>query len=73
MLLFIGILYISLLKGNINQQKLEVMQVKWVHYDREHLMNVTNGMIVLKTCDLNNIQPIDIKGFDILIYKPIKN
>jgi hypothetical protein len=49
------------------------MQVKWVHYDREHLMNVTNGMIVLKTCDLNNIQPSDIKGFDILINKPIKN
>lgn len=68
-----GIFYISLQKGIINQQKTRVMQVKWVHYDREHLMNVTNGMIVLKTCDLNNIQPSDIKGFDILINKPIKN
>jgi hypothetical protein len=46
------------------------MDDKWVHYDREHLMDVTNGMIVLKTCDLNNIQTIDVKGFDILMYFP---
>jgi len=38
----------------------------WVHYDRQHLMNVENGMIVIKDCDLDNIQPTDIKGYDIL-------
>jgi hypothetical protein len=40
------------------------MEAKWVNYDRQHLMNTLNGMIVLNTCDLNNIQPNDIKGFD---------
>jgi hypothetical protein len=45
------------------------MENKWINYDRKHLINVTNGMIVLKTCDLNNIVPNDVKGYDILINK----
>jgi antirestriction protein len=38
----------------------------WVHYDKYHLINTENGMIVLKNTNLNDIQHKDIKGFDIL-------
>ena len=44
--------------------------MNWVHYDREHLMNIENGMIVLKGTNLKNIQISDIKGYDILLYFP---
>jgi hypothetical protein len=42
------------------------MEAHWIHYDRTHLMNTDNGMIVVKGTDLNNIKPEDIKGFDYL-------
>jgi len=42
------------------------MEENWIHYDRNHLMNTDNGMIVVKGTDLNNIKPEDIKGFDYL-------
>jgi hypothetical protein len=40
------------------------MGKNWIHYDKNHLMNTENGMIVVKTADLDNIKPKDIKGFD---------
>jgi antirestriction protein len=36
----------------------------WINYDKDHLMNKNNGMIVLKTTNINEIMPKDIKGFD---------
>ncbi len=36
----------------------------WIHYDKNHLMNKNNGIIVKNECDLENIQTEDIKGFD---------
>ena len=41
-------------------------RTKWVNYDGLHLINVDNGMIILKTADLNDLMVSDIKGFDIL-------
>jgi len=38
----------------------------WVNYDKYHLINTENGMIVLKNTNLNDIQPKDIKGYDML-------
>jgi hypothetical protein len=40
------------------------MENGWINYDRNHFMNVESGMIVINTCDLNNIQPKDIKGYE---------
>jgi len=40
------------------------MEANWIHYDKDHLMNTEDGMIVVKTADLNNIKPNEIKGFD---------
>lgn len=40
------------------------MDARWINYDKDHLMNTENGMIVVNTADLNNIKPKDIKGFD---------
>ena len=40
------------------------MEENWIHYDKDHLMNTEDGMIVVKTADLNNIKPNEIKGFD---------
>ena len=39
---------------------------KWIGYDKDHLMNMKNGMIVLRGTDLKDIKPKDIKGFDML-------
>ena len=39
-------------------------EANWIHYDKDHLMNTEDGMIVLKGTDLNNIKPNEIKGFD---------
>lgn len=50
----------------LQKQKLNKMEEHWIHYDRTHLMNTENGMIVVKGTDLNNIKPEDIKGFDYL-------
>jgi len=41
----------------------------WINYDKDHLMNKENGMIVLKSANLKDIQPKDIKGFDMLSNK----
>ena len=41
----------------------------WINYDKDHLMNKENGMIVLKGTNLKDIQPKDIKGFDMLSNK----
>jgi hypothetical protein len=39
---------------------------KWIGYDKDHLMNMKNGMIVLRGTNLKDIKPKDIKGFDML-------
>ena len=46
------------------------MKSGWINYDKNHLMNSDNGMIVINTTDLDNIQPTDVKGFDIISYPP---
>jgi hypothetical protein len=42
------------------------MNTHWIYYDRNHLINTENGMIITKGIDLNNIKPEDIKGYDYL-------
>ena len=42
---------------------------KWIGYDKDHLINMKNGMIVLRGTDLKDIKPKDIKGFDMLDYR----
>lgn len=42
----------------------------WINYDRNHFMDTENGMIVINTCDLKNIQPSDIKGYDFILTPP---
>ena len=37
---------------------------KWRKYDDAHMINLINGMIVSNSCDLDNIQPTDVKGFE---------
>jgi hypothetical protein len=44
---------------------------KWIGYDKDHLMNMKNGMIVLRGTNLKDIKPKDIKGFDMLFYNSI--
>ena len=39
---------------------------KWIGYDKDHLINMKNGMIVLRATNLKDIKPKDIKGFDML-------
>jgi hypothetical protein len=39
---------------------------RWGAYDKDHLINLTDGMIVLRGTDLKDIKPKDIKGFDML-------
>lgn len=41
-------------------------RTKWINYDALHYIHKDNGMIVLKTADLNNLMVSDVKGFDIL-------
>jgi hypothetical protein len=38
----------------------------WINYDKNNLINTKNGMIVSKDANLKNINPKDVKGFDIL-------
>jgi hypothetical protein len=40
------------------------MGAHWIHYDKNHLMNTENGMIVVNTANLKDIKTSDIKGFD---------
>lgn len=40
------------------------MENHWIHYDKNHLMNVKDGMIVVNTANLDDIKPKEIKGFD---------
>jgi hypothetical protein len=42
----------------------------WINYDKNHFMDTENGMIVINTCDLKNIQPSDIKGYDFISIQP---
>jgi hypothetical protein len=37
---------------------------KWKNYDKDHLINIENGMIVLRGTNLNDIKPKDVKGFE---------
>ena len=50
----------------VPQEILEVINGKWVCYDRNHMMNTESGMIVINEADLDNPLPKEIKGFDML-------
>ena len=39
----------------------------FVNYDKKHLINIENGMIIKKEANLKDIKHKDIMGFDILI------
>lgn len=37
---------------------------KWIYYDKNHLMNLHTGIIVLKGTNLKNINIKDVKGYE---------
>ena len=51
-------------EANEMKERQEMIKKGWIHYDKDHFMNTESGMIVVKSADLNDIKPKEIKGFD---------